>query len=239
MSARRVPFAHNVAVSSGIDERIDDLYKGPLGDFTASRNALAKTLTREEAGRIRALRKPTLVAWAVNQLYWRASKTYERLLDRGARLRKAQIAALSGKSDADALREASDAHRAAIAEAARETMRIAGIGAQHAEPLTRTLEALSLASEPPETPGRLTDVLQPAGFEALAGVTPKKAPEPSKKQRQAAKQEAADARKREAEIRKAEAALERARAAETLARRSLERASRARADAEARLAKLR
>src|ERR1051325_726321 len=98
-SARRLPFAHNVAVTIRIDERIDDLYKGPLGDFTASRNALAKTLTREEAGRIRALRKPTLVAWAVNQLYWRASKTYERLLDRGARLRKAQIAALSGKSD--------------------------------------------------------------------------------------------------------------------------------------------
>jgi hypothetical protein len=44
--------------------------------------------------------------------------------------------------------------------------------------LTRTLESLSLAAERPGTPGRLTDVLRPAGFEALLGVTPASGPKP-------------------------------------------------------------
>jgi hypothetical protein len=34
------------------------------------------------------------------------------------------------------------------------------------------LEALSLAEQPPEPPGRLTELLQPSGFEALAGIAP-------------------------------------------------------------------
>src|SRR5262249_33240852 len=161
----------NVPVSA-LDDRIDDLYKLPLAEFTPARNALAKTLEGDEAKNVKALSKPTVVPWAINQLYWRARKTYDRLLDRGAKLRKSQIAALSGKGDADALREATDAHRAALGEAVREAERLAGGGAQHTEPLTRTLEALSLAPEPPAQAGRLTEALQPAGFEALAGVKP-------------------------------------------------------------------
>src|SRR5262249_9778552 len=42
----------------------------------------------------------------------------------------------------------------------------------NADEVARTFEALSLAVEPPEPPGRLTRALQPAGFEALAGMTP-------------------------------------------------------------------
>jgi hypothetical protein len=234
---------------SALDDRIDDLYKGPLADFTSARNALAKTLSGEQAKHVKALAKPTVVPWAINQLYWHARKTYERLLDRGARLRKAQIAALSGKSAA--LREATDAQRAALAEAVREASRLGGIGAQHRESLTRTLESLSLAAEPSQSPGRLTEVLQPAGFEALAGVTPhlrplrKESPSPVRAELappaedgRARAAEAAAGRKREAEIKQAEAAVERARAAEAVARQTLERATRERAEAEARLEQL-
>ena len=224
---------------SAFDDRIDDLYKLPLAEFTQARNALAKTVGGDDAKRIKTLEKPTVVPWAVNQLFWHARKTYDRLLDRGARLRKAQLGALSGKGKADDLREAADAHRAAVTEAAKETNRIAGTGAQHLEPLTRMLEALSLASEPPEHPGRLTAALQPAGFEALAGVKPAASIYPRAAEKKKKEAEEREARRHEDEIAKAEADVERARDAEAFARKTLERATRALADAEERLKRTR
>jgi hypothetical protein len=240
---------------SAIDDRIDDLYKLPLADFTSARNALAKTLKgSDDAGRVKALKKPTVVPWAINQLYWRARKTYDRLLDRGAKLRKAQIAALSGKGDGDGLREATDAHRAALTEAVREAGRLAAGGAQHADPLTRTLEALSLASEPPEQPGRLTGELQPAGFEALAGVKPTASlrevrstdprsvrlqPDPPREDPREIARREAEEKKHQEQIAAAEAALERARDAVAFAKQTLERATRAYDEAEARLKRTR
>ena len=227
---------------SALDDRIDDLYKLPLAEFTAARNALAKTLGGDDAKRVKALAKPTVVPWAINQLYWRSRKTYDRLLDRGAKLRKAQLAVLSGKGDADALREATDAHREAVATAAREAGRPTGSGTQHLDALTRTLEALSVAAEPPESPGRLTDVLQPAGFEALAGVKPagpslvhRSSKAEGGKAAAAVKEREAEEKKRQDHIAAAEAAVERARDAVTFARQSLERATRAYDEAEERL----
>jgi hypothetical protein len=158
-----------VAVSA-LDDKIDDLYKAPLAEFTAARNALAKSLKGDEAKRVKALAKPNLVPWAVNQVYWRAHGVYDRLLKAGERLRKAQIAALEGKS-AD-VRAANDAHRRAIADAVAEAERIAAAAGSKPSPdaLTRSFEALSLAAEPPEPHGRMTEALQPSGFEALTGV---------------------------------------------------------------------
>jgi hypothetical protein len=155
-----------------LDDQIDDLYKQPLAEFTSSRNALAKSLGGDDAKRVKALAKPTLVPWAVNQVYWRARGVYDRLLKAGERLRKAQIEALEGKS-AD-VRGASDAHRRAIADAVGEAERLAAAAGSKPAPdvLTRTFEALSLAPEPPETPGRFTEALAPAGFEALVGIRP-------------------------------------------------------------------
>ncbi len=85
--------------------------------------------------------------------------------------------------------------------------------------LMRTFEALSLAPDRDE-PGRLTKPLQPAGFEALAGVRIAepvvKEPSAAEKRREAKaeaerKKAEAERQKHEAEVRKAEAALERAR----------------------------
>jgi hypothetical protein len=166
-----MPPADNDAVSA-LDDKIDDLYTLPLAEFTAARNALAKSLSGDDAKRVKALAKPNVVPWAVNQVYWRARAVYDRLLKSGERLRKAQIAALEGKSTD--VRAANDAHRHAITEAVSEAERLSGAAGSKPSPdaLTRTFEALSLAPEPPEAPGRLTEALQPAGFEALAGVTP-------------------------------------------------------------------
>jgi hypothetical protein len=157
---------------SALDVRIDDLYKLPPAEFTGARNALAKTLTKDEAKLVKALAKPTVVPWAVNQVYWRARSTYDRLMKIGEQLRAAQIAALEGRP-AD-VRAASDAHRRAIGEAVAEAERLAATAGikPGADALARTFESLSLATAAAATPGRLTEALQPAGFEALMGVTP-------------------------------------------------------------------
>jgi len=226
-----VPIGDNVAVSS-LESQIDDLYRLPLTEFTSARNALAKTQRGADASRIRKLEKPTVVAWAVNQVYWQSRAAYDRLMKAGEKLRAAQIAALTGKP-AD-LRDAGEAHRKALADAVKQAERLASAAGSHPGPdaLMRTFESLSLAKAPP-APGRLTDALQPAGFEALAGVTPKAppTPEPSKaelkKRADEEKRRAAEEKKRAAEIKKAEAALERARtkmrAAEDALRRTQDR----------------
>jgi hypothetical protein len=156
-----------------VDTRIDELFAGPLAEFTAARNALAKTLTGDAAKRVKSLRKPTVVAWAINQLYWHGRRLFDRVVDTGERVRKSQIAALEGKP-VD-VREATSAHRDAIAAAVKEAERLAARTGSHPSPdaLMRTLEALSLSPTPPEPFGRLTDELQPAGFEALLGISPK------------------------------------------------------------------
>jgi hypothetical protein len=234
-----------------LDGKIDDLYRQPLDAFVTARNALAKTLTGDEAKRVRALVKPTVVPWAVNQVYWQARPTYDKLIKSGERLRAAQIASLEGRRGAD-VREAGDSHRTALADAVKAAERIAAAAGANppADALMRTFETLSLASEPPEPPGRLTKPLQPSGFEALAGVTPAARPataavarpfqgrapvgpergalRPSDKKptevdrrKERAAEEAA--RKREAAIKTAAAALARAEAAEQLARTAWER----------------
>ncbi|MGE3508829.1 MAG: hypothetical protein AB7N65_08095 [Vicinamibacterales bacterium] len=169
-----------------LDARIDQLYQLPLHAFTAARNALAKSLAadgwRNEAARVKGLAKPTVLPWAVNQVYWQARSVWERLLAAGDALRDAQVAALEqpGRTPAaaqqvrDRLRVATDAHRQALADAVHQAIRASTQAQVHPQTdlLSRMLEALSLAPVPPAPPGRLTDIIQPAGFEALLGVTP-------------------------------------------------------------------
>jgi len=227
---------------ASLDSHIDALYQKPLDEFTAARNALAKSMAGADAAHVRKLAKPTVVPWAVNQIYWHARPVFDRLRATGERLRAAQIAALKGRS-AD-VRGALDAQRTAIADAVQQAIALAGRSGSHPNPdeLTRTLEALSLASDLPEAAGRLTRPLQPAGFEALAGVDPKafrarpatKPPGPSKPSdrnlrgqadRNAAERRAHDAAVRHAEaaVDRAEAAVDRAKAAEAQARAAWER----------------
>ena len=215
-----------------LDSKIDELYRAPLGEFVAERTALAKTLSGDDAKRVKALAKPTVVPWAVNQVYWRARPVYERLIRSGEALRRAQVAALGGKK-AD-LRAATDAHRNAVADAVQEAEKIASAGGVHpaADGLMRTFEAISLASEPIEHPGRLTKPLQPAGFEALAGV--KVAPQIVRKV-EVKRQQEAERRLSEADVRKAEAARRKQQAEVKKAEAALERARRKMAEAEAAL----
>ena len=245
-----------------LDAKIDDLYRQPLEAFVPTRNALAKTLTGADATRVRALLKPTVVPWAVNQVYWQARPVYDKVIKSGERLRAAQIASLEGRRGGD-VREAGEAHRRALADAVKAAERLAAAsGAKPAaDALMRTFETLSLAPEPPEPEGRLTKALQPSGFEALAGVTPaaralpasarpetprasatgpdRVAPRPSvqaDRRKERAAEEAA--RKGDAAIKTAAAALARAEAAEQLARTAWERSHDKLLEARQALAKL-
>lgn len=157
---------------SALETRIDALYALPLADFTEARNALAKSLTGEERAQVKRLEKPTVVPWAINQVYWHERTAWTRVMSAGRGLRAAQLAALDGK--ADDLRDASTAHRAAVSGAVAAAQHLAERhGARPAaDELARMLEAISLAADPPATPGRFTQAVQPAGFEALAGFTP-------------------------------------------------------------------
>jgi len=157
-------------MTTTLESKIDDLYKVALGEFTVARAALAKTLKGGEAQRVKRLQKPTIVPWAANQVYWKARDTYDGVRTSGEQFRRAQVAALNGRS-AD-VRSTAEAHRKAIGDAVAVASRLAaGAGARpSADALARTFEALSLAPELPEPHGRLTRPLQPAGFEALTGV---------------------------------------------------------------------
>ena len=238
-----------------LETDIDDLYSGPLSEFTTARNALAKTLSSEAAKRVKALAKPTLVPWTVNQVYWHSRPAYTKLMAAGEALREAQIAALEGTSAR--LPRAAEAHKTALAAAVREALRLAAQSAAHpnADEISRTLESLSLAADRPSPPGRLSEAIAPAGFEALAGMTiappqdtnagsrdsgpgARKRKEGEEEKEQAA---AAAARRRELEkeITSAERDLERAQDAETSARERFERATDERRRAETALASLR
>lgn len=162
-----------------VESEIDALYQHPPAEFVRARNALAKTLKGAEAARVRALAKPTVPAWAVNQLYWRDRHVFDRLVKAGTEMHRAQLAMLKGR--ASDVRATSAAQRSALGDAVQRTIALARDAHVQVDvdAITRTLEALSLSPED-VTPGRLSKPLQPAGFEALAGVKIPAHPAPSR-----------------------------------------------------------
>ena len=98
----------------------DELYGLPLDRFIPERGALAKALRgekrRDEAAAVAALRKPSVAAWAVNQLVRSQSTSVEELFGAGDALRDAQARLLAGTGDGRALRAANERERAAVDE---------------------------------------------------------------------------------------------------------------------------
>src|SRR5215203_1884 len=99
---------------TGLNAEIQGLYRGPLEEFIAARNALAARLRKEkradDAAEAKALPKPTPSAWAVNQLFERRPEKMDALLGAGKRARAAQREAVSGRG-AESLRESIRAAR--------------------------------------------------------------------------------------------------------------------------------
>ena len=134
-----------------LDKKIDQLYTVPLDEFVERRTDLARSLRkdddREAADEVKGLRKPTVPAWTVNQLARREKMRLRSLLTAGERLRKAHEKLLGGGSP-EALQQARDDERAAIAElagAAASLLTEAGHPASEAT-LDRVRETLHAAA---------------------------------------------------------------------------------------------
>jgi len=166
--------------SSDAQGEIDALFQLPLGEFTPARNALAADLRRAGeqalAEEVKALPKPSVPAWVVNQLYWQHREPFDRLIEAADRFRQAQS---KRPQNPAARREHLEARRHAQAELARiatDVLHHAGSsGARDMlRRVTSTLEALATYGSLPDAPraGRLTAELAPPGFDVLAGLLP-------------------------------------------------------------------
>lgn len=150
---------------------IDELYRLPLGEFTTARNALAR-ISGKSGAAIKALEKPSVAAWGVNQLYWRERRTYEKLLRASERVRAAHQQALqANKGKKLDLRGLETQHNAAVKVASEK---IAELLIRAGDPATRaTLKAVldTVQALPgPSVPGRLTKALAPIGFGAFGAL---------------------------------------------------------------------
>ena len=161
---------------------VDDLFKLPPGEFTAARNALViqlkKTGRNEHAAEVKALSKPPVSAWAVNQLYWRHRRPFDQLLAAGEKFRKAHASQLAGRSTD--VRAPLEERREALSQLARTAAKLLEESGHPASPdamrrIVTTLEALATYGSHPDVPkaGRLTDDIDPPGFEALAALVPR------------------------------------------------------------------
>jgi hypothetical protein len=170
MAGKKPPLAGEIA----------ELYGQPLDGWTAARNALAKRLSGEgrkvDGGTIKLLRKPSLSAWAVNQLFREEGERMGELLAAGKRARAAQGQAVAGRG-ADTFREALGIARRQIEDLRRRAVALLGkdgkgAGAAIAERIGRNLEALAFspAAAAEGARGYLDADLDPPGFEVLSGV---------------------------------------------------------------------
>ena len=158
------------------EEELAALYSIPLEEFTAARNDLAARLeaagNKEAAIRVKRLKKPSISAWATNQLARNRQVDMARLLKAGEVLEKAQQAVLSGKpTDFEKARQEEGAAVRVLRGAAKDMLPSAS--AAILDRVTQTLRAASTAEGRARLKeGRLTEDLEPAGFEAFAGANP-------------------------------------------------------------------
>ena len=184
-----------------IEARIDELYGGDPGEFVALRDALARELRgagdREAAATVAKLRRPTVVAWAVNQVGREHPTDLDELLASGEAVADAQAEAVGGGGAAalrDAMRERRDVVRRLAGAAVRLLDERGGGGETHRDEIVATLEAASLDPEAADLVrrGRLTKELPaPSGFGGAGDAAALFAPAPSTRKAPAKKKAAA------------------------------------------------
>lgn len=163
------------SINAKFNDDVDALFKLPLAGFIDARNSLAKQLKQsgraDDANLVKTLAKPSVSAWTVNQLYWDHRDEFEMLLAAGRRFRKAQT---SGKiaDMRDSLQARSEA-LLRLSDLATSLLQDAGHNPSldTIRRITTTLEALSALSDGP-TLGRLSQDVDPPGFESLASFIP-------------------------------------------------------------------
>ena len=218
-------YASAVAAESNtqLEGELDRLYQLAPGDFTAARDELARRLRsegrRDLAEQVKKHRKPAVAVWLVNRLAREREVDVQRLLRVGEALATSQ-AALAGGGQAEEFLEArSEEERALsrLATGAREIADREGVGEAAIPRATETLRAASLTEEGRRLlkRGRLTEELDPPGFEALAGFSGTVRRSPKRASKAAAEPESPKKRReREQALEQARERLRQARAEE-------------------------
>jgi hypothetical protein len=165
-------------VATTYDQAAEALYQGPHESFVAKRQELAAELKgagdKASAARLAKLPRPSISAWAVNQLWWHARSAFNDLFETAEQVR-------AGKAPAGG------AHRQAVSKLtvrAKQLLEAHEHGSNEAtlRRITMTLSALAASgSWDPEQPGMLSKDLDPPGFEAFgmtAAAPSKPEPEP-------------------------------------------------------------
>jgi hypothetical protein len=211
-----------------------DLYGLPLEQFIAERALLAKALRaerlRDKAAAITALRKPSVAAWAVNQLVRTRSAETLKLFAAGDELQQLQADLLEGTGDPAALRAATEPVRAAVDELVALATGLLSSDGHELTPATleRVADTLHAAALDPDAralvaDGRLERELRYAGLggglalalpqtPASKPATARKQPAPDAPPTPATPAPPADTRAREKELREELARIERERA---------------------------
>jgi hypothetical protein len=158
------------------DDAVARLYQAPHSEFVAERkrlgNELVKAGHKPEAALFAKLPRPSVSAWAVNQLFWRARPAFDAFLASAARLRAGAL-------------EAAAEHRkqsSALVNRAAELLKEAGNAAAEAtlRRVSANLAAIAAAGGfDPDPPGAMKSDREPPGFDAFAAAssftTPEKA----------------------------------------------------------------
>jgi hypothetical protein len=152
-----------------LESEIDRLYQLPLDEFTSARNELAKT-AGADAAQVRALVKPPIAAWAVNQLYWKKRNVWDSLIAAAENARRAHKAVLAGRSGD--VRASGKVHDDAAEAAVKSTLALLEEANHPVTDATKQAISTTIRALPgSEAPGRLTRAVQPGGFEMLAGLS--------------------------------------------------------------------
>lgn len=170
-----------MTASRKLNDDVDDLFKLPLAEFTGARNALAARLKQSgragDANLVKTLAKPSISAWTVNQLYWNHREAFNKLLAAGQRFHKAQTSGTAAKG-AD-MRGSLEARREALVNLADLATSLLNDAGHNPAPdtirrITTTLEAISAQASLSDGPtlGRLSQDVDPPGFESLASFVP-------------------------------------------------------------------
>jgi hypothetical protein len=191
-----------------------DLYGLPLDEFTKTRDELAKELRnagkKEAADEVKALRKPTVSAWMINQLARRHPQEMKALVKAGDDLRKAQRGAVSGR-DPEQLREATRSHRDRLDDLTSFARHELDAGGQTLQRVAQTLRAGSIDKQASKAllAGTLATDVEQAGFGPIlsevplparsrpgpAKSKPRKAPDRSREQAAKLRRQLQEARK--------------------------------------------
>ena len=198
------------------DEATDQLYAVDLDAFVAERTRLARELRdagdRAGAERVAKLKKPTVAAWALNQLARQRRRDIDLLLDAGHRLRQAQEGVVGG-ADREAFEKAQKTQRDALRRLTQQASQLlGGASSQALSQISATLQAAAVSEEGREllARGRFTTPLEPEGFDVFGALPVARSASGKKPARtQKANEELKKARERLRELERAVRAAER------------------------------